>query len=206
MIVLTADNHEFTENGALVIGESTMGSRRGVIRTYAARLGAKSASHLDPQPGDSISWHRCDGDLPCCGLKGEFVKADGRRFQLAGTEDVGIDTGHPPCLGLKYVQKWGVEWGYVNYAEIRIVLHCASGRVFADIPGIALGDLSLSRLDRGEVDLDRLPELPLGERWRISWEEDPSSFFEHRYGWRRGCVHRERKVIKKIDTDQPLVL
>lgn len=207
-IVIGRENMRITTEGAAEVGSQEWRGRRGSFQTYEVRLRPAVVRVAYPEPGDTVRYHRLDGDLPCYLVGGELQKSDGRRFQLIGSADVGIDTGHPPNLGLQYVQVWCCAWEDAFSHHFPIVRELSSGKIFHCLRERSLGDLS--RADLGEeLDLATFPPLPLGERWEIVWDEKipyGSSTMEDHYGFHVGKVRRQVKRIDKRDTGIPLVL
>jgi len=98
-VIVTADNRQPFPSGGVAFGEQDFSCRGGSRRTYEVFLAASAVAYL--AEGDEVRWWDRGSDLPVISCAGEIVKPDGRRIQLVGCRDCGIDTGHPPNLRLK---------------------------------------------------------------------------------------------------------
>ncbi len=104
-IIVNPENSRVNEKGSLEIGRISFPGRQAKGETFQVKL--KKAVVPFVGMGDILIY----GDTgasewtyqECYGI---LAKEDGRKIHLTGSRDLGIDTGHPPVLGLKYEQKF----------------------------------------------------------------------------------------------------
>lgn len=204
-ITVTSKNCRRLESGRVAIGARQFSGRGGSYETYEIRLSAKAAAYLGE--GDTVDWWDCDNVLPCIRCKGEIIKPDGRRIQLNGCRDVGIDTGHPPHMGLTMKTRTGVVWSPDGYsAQIYRAPWGTWYRCDSTPPGL-WGVTSHEQFMGWAYDAKMIQEVCHGEtkttenkRLRVSLKETDS------HGWVEGRLIPEVKTIGEIATDAPLIL
>lgn len=200
-LVITADNQQVLEGGRIGYGRDRYTCRGGGYESYQVRLSAAAAAWAEV--GDILRWWRTgpsDMAYQACG--GEIVKADGRRIQLKGSMDLGIDTGHPPHLGLKMQQVTKPVWEPIWETQRSLLRHEASGVLFVKkLTCPPLGGLTIAQA-REELELFQLPEIPKGQQPHWRWE-DPYQGCE---SWREGYFSVQHRIIKEVDSDRPEIL
>lgn len=116
IIIVNPENSRINE-GSLEIGRISFPGRQAKGETFQVKL--KKAVVPFVEVGDVLTY----GDTgasewtyqECYGI---LAKKDGRKVHLTGSRDLGIDTGHPPVLGLKYEQKFSA----VFYNSMKTVI------------------------------------------------------------------------------------
>jgi hypothetical protein len=204
-LIVTKENRQPLEGGRVSFGEQYFSCRGGSYRTYEVRLSAKAAAYLED--GDELRWWDGPSELPYIACGGEIIKADGRRIQLRGSRDVGIDTGHPPRLTLKMRSRRGVTWewdgkGGRSYQAVKAPWgtwykfdHCPPG-----IWGVKSHEEFMTWATNAQV-FDGKTEYISSNR-RLHLVTRPKD----QEGWISGSLTPQIKVIGDIATDEPLIL
>ena len=195
-------NEKPLSDGTRPFGSCVFGSRHGDYETYEVLLSAKASEHVSP--GDTLKWWRGTSEGCYVDCFGEIIKAkDGSRIQLRGGMDIGIDTGHPPHLTLKYNEVWKPQWVRRDYdAKWKIIRHDESGRIWFEPKHLnsSYGDLNPDDLkDATPLDYEMLPPLNEGERYG-------EHYYLNCYGWSSGWVETQVRRVVKTKTDQPEIL
>lgn len=193
-LIVTADNQVTLEGGKIGYGTCTMGSRSGSYETYAVRLSSKAASLVEI--GDTIEYWRGATDWSSVECSGQIIKVDGRKIQLTGWGDNGIDTGHPPHLGLKMVQAPKLCWEAIE--SINVIQHCETGELFNG------GRCYPSSIEhaRQSYELFVAPEITLSANQKA----EVTLYGNPMYGFQSGWWRVYKKVIKMSSTDKPVIL
>ena len=197
-LIVTADNQVALEGGKVGYGTCTMGSRSGSYETYAVRLSSKAASLVEI--GDTIEYWRGKSDWCIQDAGGQIIKADGRKIQITGSADNGIDTGHPPHLGLKMIQAPKLCWEAIDSSfSINVIKHIETGEVF-----YSGGKCYPSSIEHARKSYEAFysPEIKLTatQKAEFTWYGNPM------YGFQSGWWRSLKKVIKLVDTDKPVIL
>lgn len=193
-LIVTANNQTILEGGKVGYGSCTMGSRSGDYETYAVRLSSKAASLVEL--GDTLEYWKGKTDWCIQDAGGQIIKSDGRKIQLTGSADLGIDTGHPPHLGLLMIQAPKLCWEVTD--SITVIQHCESGELFKG------GRCYPSNITHARKSYEAFvaPEIILSanQKAEIKVYGSPS------YGFQSAWWQVSKKVIKLVDTDKPVVL
>jgi len=197
------------EGGRMGLGKIFFPGRQSRGETYQVRLSPRASAML--ALGDKLEWWDTDSScLPAIDCAGTITKLDGRVYHLIGSRDAGIDTGHPPHLGLRMVQEWKVCWeadadGFkhhkVAYSPWGVWYRYDSYR-FPPLEGIHSHEQMLMK-GAEAFSGDELIYLDNGSRYRldIKYHGNPSQGWK----WQTGWLWKEKKVIKMCDTETPLV-
>lgn len=192
--------------GRVAFGEQDFSCRGGSYRTYEVRLSARAAQYLEDN--DELRWWDGPSELPYISCGGEIVKSDGRRFQLKGSRDVGIDTGHPPQLTLKMKTRKGVTWEWDGTAERTSwsVVRAPWGTWyrFTDCPPGLWGVKSHEQFMRWAANVEVFSGETeyLSSNKRLKLTVRP----EDQQGWVSGSLTPQVKKIGDVPTDEPLIL
>lgn len=194
-LIVTADNQVALEGGKVGYGSCTMSSRHGSYETYAVRLSSKAVTLVEL--GDTLEYWKGKTDWCIQDAGGQIIKSDGRKIQLTGSADLGIDTGHPPHLGLLMVQAPTLCWEATE--SLNVIQHCESGEVF-----LSGGRCYPSSIEHARQSYEAFyaPEVKLSTKQKaeFTWYGNPMYGFQS--GWWRVC----KKVIKLGNTDKPVIL
>lgn len=193
-LVVTADNQRLLDGGKVGYGTYTMSSRHGSYETYAVRLSSKAAAFVEI--GDTIEYWKGATDWCVVDCGGQIIKADGRRIQLTGSADNGIDTGHPPHLGLKMVQAPKLCWEAIE--SINVIQHCETGELFNG------GRCYPSSIEHARKSYEPFvaPEITLSANQKT----EVTLYGNPMYGFQSGWWRVYKKVIKMSSTDKPVIL
>jgi hypothetical protein len=193
--VVTAINQTPLEGGKVGYGKVTMSSRHGSYETYAVRLSGKTASMVEI--GDTLEYWRGKSDWCVVECGGQIIKSDGKKIQLTGSADIGIDTGHPPHLGLKMIQAPKMEWEVVDYSSILdVIVYLPTGEVFYQDGMCFPSSIEEARVRRNKF---VEPEINFPYKGEYTWRGNPL------YGFQSGYFCTLKKVIRLRDTDIPLI-
>ena len=196
-LIVTAENSRVLDGGKVGYGTCTMGSRSGNYETYAVRLSSKAASLV--KIGDTLEYWKGKTDWCIQDAGGQIIKSDGRRIQLTGSADLGIDTGHPPHLGLLMIEAPKLCWESDPYTTLHIIQHCESGEVF-----LSGGRCYPSNLEHARQSYEAFiaPEVELtaNQKAEVTLYGNPMYGFQS--GWWQVC----KKVIKMRPTDKVVIL
>jgi len=205
-IVVSSENRQPLEGGRVAFGQQQVSCRSGICETYEVRLSANAAALLEN--GDELQWWDEASDLPTILCKGEIAKLDGRRIQLRGSRDVGIDTGHPPQLTLDMKTRKGVTWQWDSSAERTSwsvarapwgtwykFTHCPSG-----MWGVKSHEEFMSWATDAEVFDGKTQNLSKNRRLKLTVHP------EDKQGWISGSLTPQVKTVGDIKTDAPLIL
>ena len=194
-LIVTANNQVALEGGKVGYGSCTMSSRHGSYETYAVRLSSKAASMVEL--GDTLEYWRGKSDWCIVDCGGQIIKADGRRIQLTGSADLGIDTGHPPHLGLKMIQAPKLCWEAIE--SINVIKHCETGELFN-----GFGKCYPSSLEHARQSYESFvaPEVTLSANQKA----EVTLYGNPMYGFQSGWWRVYKKVIKLVYTDKPVIL
>lgn len=199
--ILVTGTEQPLSDGRVPFGSCMFGSRHGDYETYEVLLSAKASEHVSP--GDTLKWWRGASEWCYVDCFGEIIKADGSRIQLRGGMDIGIDTGHPPHLILKYKEVWQPQWVRRDYdAKWDIIRHDESGQIWFKPKRLhfGYGDLKLKHLEGATpLDYKKLPPLNEGERYG-------EHYYYHCYGWSSGWVETQVRRVVKTKTDELLIV
>lgn len=197
-LVVTAKNQVALEGGKVGYGSCNFFCRGGSYQTYAVRLSSKAASMV--AEGDILEYWKGRTDGCYCEAGGQIIKTDGRKIQLTGSADNGIDTGHPPHLGLKMVQVPKLCWEVVDsYFSIDVIKHIETGEVFSSEYRCYPSSIEHARKSY-EPFVPPQVELSANQKAEFTWYGNPM------YGFQSGWWRRLKKVIKLVDTDKPVIL
>lgn len=194
-LIVTADNSRVLDGNKVGYGTCTMSSRHGNYETYAVRLSSKAASMVEL--GDTIEFHRGATDWCSVDCSGQIIKSDGRRIQLTGSADNGIDTGHPPNLGVLMVEAPKLCWEATE--SINVIQHCESGELF-----LSGGRCYPSSLEHAKQSYEAFvaPEVKLS----ATQKAEVTLYGNPMYGFQSGWWRVYKKVIKMRSTDKPVIL
>jgi hypothetical protein len=204
-ITVTAENRQPLQGGRVAFGRQNFSCRGGSYETYEVRLSAKAAALLEG--GDELRWGDWGAnELPYIRCRGEIIKSDGRRVQLHGSRDVGIDTGHPPHMGLVMQTRKGVTWEYDFDGQSWQVAkapwgtwyrfhHCPPG-----IWGVKSHDEMIGFASECEVFDGQTQVLSNNKRLKLA------SLPVDQQGWISGTLTPQVKTIGDVKTDIPLIL
>ena len=194
-LIVNANNQVALEGGKVGYGSCTMYCRGGSYETYAVRLSSKAAGFVEI--GDTIEYWKGATDWCVVDCNGQIIKADGRKIQLTGSADNGIDTGHPPHLGLEMIQAPKLCWEATE--SLNVIQHCESGEVF-----LSGGRCYPSSIEHARQSYEAFysPEVKLTatQKAEFTWYGNPM------YGFQSGWWRSLKKVIKLVDTDKPVIL
>lgn len=190
------------------IGEQNFSRRGGSYQTYQVFLATEAASYLEDE--DRIRWWDRGTDcLPVIPCAGEIVKPDGRRVQLVGNRDCGIDTGHPPHLKLKTKTVKGLVWetDWQSATPVRKVFHAPWGAWYTceslTPPGL-WGITSHDEFVKWASDVREFDgksiELPDRRRLFLQLEKPDAR------GWTCGLLVPQKQAIGDIPTNEPEIL
>jgi hypothetical protein len=156
--------------------------------------------------GDTIIFHKGASDGCAVDCYGEILKQSGEVFSLLGDADNGIDTGHPPHMYLKMIQKWERGFSWVSDPrEVNVLVHRESQRAFfMDRRKMrpAFGDLSPERASEFATEFTGEVPLPPLEG-KLAWRKNILS--ENSYGWDELRYTVVKPTIQKVNTDRPCV-
>lgn len=212
-IIVSADNQRLLGE-RIGYGSQEFPGRGRSYETYQIRLSAKAAILVEV--GDIIRFWDCgQSDWTYQECDGEIIKADGRRIQLQGSRDLGIDTGHPPHLGLKMSQRLELSWEYVEGQNVKfpkLAEYIPTGEIF-DIAGMT-GNFATHLQNRGiEYVRENYPSWDLyavitncNHPTNIRLSKRVSFDPVHSPNWQQVFFYWEKKKLILKDTDEPLVL
>jgi hypothetical protein len=195
MIKVTSSNVVELEGGRIGIGEQDFSCRAGSYKTYQVRLSQSAAKYLEE--GDIIEVWDGRSELPYVECGGQIIKSSGERIQLKGSRYVGIDTGHPPHLGLKMIQSPQLTWETLE--SITLLKHEETKFVFVK-KGLcpALGDLTLEEAQNSfQVWEGYKDHFTLNRNERCEVKYNDTTY----YGWTQGYVWKQKKVVRLSDTN-----
>lgn len=205
-LIVTAENRQPLEGGRIAFGQQNFSCRGGSYKAYEVRLSAKAAAYLEN--GDTLRWWDDSSELPYIECGGEIIKPDGRRIQLRGGRDVGIDTGHPPHLTLRMKTKKAVTWKWDANAERTSwsVVRAPWGTwyKFTHCPPGMWGVKSHKEFMQWAFDAEVFDGKTqyLAPNRRLNLTVRP----EDQQGWISGTLTPQVKVIGDVTTEEPEIL
>jgi len=204
-IILTERNCQYLGGGRVAFGQQDFSCRGGSYSTYEVRLSARAAEYLSN--GDTLRWWDGPSELPWVSCGGEILKRDGRRVQLTGSRDVGIDTGHPPHLGLKMKTRKGLVWDWDSQGESFCVAHSPWGMWYKyshcppGIWGIKTHQEFLDWASDVQPFDGKTIVVSRVRRLCLVIKDAPDVI-----GWRIGTLVPQVKLIGDVSTDEPIIL
>lgn len=197
---ITTENQRAYESGRVGYGSTWFSGRGGGYETCQVSLSKEAAAIA--QIGDVIEWGDSGSSEWCYqSCVGELTKADGTVYELIGSRDLGIDTGHTPRLGLKKVKKWRLVWSWDYEApesSFQLIKDTETGILYRDRLRIAEGDLNYDRVvERCEVFVS--PTLASNQKLSFSAVYDDSRRFK--------IINATilKKEVCKVNTDKSVV-
>lgn len=195
-LVVTVENTTVLEGGKVGYGSTNFSCRGGSYQTYAVRLSAKAASLVEL--GDTIEYWRGKTDWCTVECSGQIIKANGKKIQLYGYADNGIDTGHSPHLGLKMIQAPKLAWEPESSLSINVIQFHGTGEVF-----LSEGRCFPSSIEHARSSYKTFVapiELAANQKAELTLYGNPM------YGFQSGWWRLLKKVVRMRDTDKVLVL